>query len=65
MATHFSIIAWRIPMDRGACQATVHVVAKSRTRLSDFTFFLSFLSLVAQMVKKPPAMRETWVLSLG
>ena len=35
MATYTSIIAWRIPMDRGACQATVHVVAKSRTRLSD------------------------------
>ena len=29
------------PMDRGARQATVHGVAKSRTRLSDFTFFLS------------------------
>ena len=26
-------------MDRGAWQATVHWVAKSRTRLSDFTFF--------------------------
>ena len=25
------------PMDRGAWQATVHGVAKSRTRLSDFT----------------------------
>ena len=25
------------PMDRGACWATVHRVAKSRTRLSDFT----------------------------
>ena len=29
------------PMDRGAWQATVHGVAKSQTRLSDFTF-LSF-----------------------
>ena len=28
MATHSSILAWRIPMDRGAWQATVHVVAK-------------------------------------
>ena len=27
------------PMDRGACQATVHGVAKSWTRLRDFTFF--------------------------
>ena len=30
-ATHSSILAWRIPMDRGACRATVHRVAKSRT----------------------------------
>ena len=28
MATHFSILAWRIPMDRGASQATVHRIAK-------------------------------------
>ena len=28
------------PMDRGAWWATVHEVAKSQTRLSDFTFFL-------------------------
>ena len=27
------------PMDRGAWQATVHGVAKSQTRLNDFTFF--------------------------
>ena len=30
MATHSSILAWRIPMDR-AWQAAVHGVAKSRT----------------------------------
>ena len=35
MATHASILAWRIPMDRGALQAIVHGVAKSQTRLSD------------------------------
>ena len=29
------------PMDRGAWWATVHGVAKSRTRLSDFTFTFS------------------------
>ena len=34
MATHSSIPAWRIPVDRGAWRATVHGVAKSRTRLS-------------------------------
>ena len=31
MATHSSILAWRIPLDRGAWQATVHEVAKSQT----------------------------------
>ena len=31
MATHSSILAWRIPMDRGAWQATVHGVAKIQT----------------------------------
>ena len=35
METHSSILAWRIPMDKGAWQATVHGVTKSRTRLSD------------------------------
>ena len=35
MATHFSTLAWRIPMDRGAWRATVHGVAKSWTRLKD------------------------------
>ena len=33
MATHSSILAWRIPMDRGAWWATVHRVAMSWTRL--------------------------------
>ena len=32
MATHSSILAWRIPKDRGAWQATVHGVTKSWTR---------------------------------
>ena len=31
MATHSSIPAWRIPMDRGAGQATVHGVSESDT----------------------------------
>ena len=33
MATHSSILAWRIPMDRGAWWDTVHRVALSQTRL--------------------------------
>ena len=31
MATHSSILIWRIRMDLGAWQATVHDVAKNRT----------------------------------
>ena len=31
MATHFSILAWRIPMDRGAWRARVHGVTESDT----------------------------------
>ena len=31
MATHSSILAWRIPMDRGAWWAIVHGVSKSWT----------------------------------
>ena len=34
MATHSSILAWRILMDRGAWWATVHGVTKSWTRLN-------------------------------
>ena len=50
-ALHSSILAWRIPWtDGGAWWATVHGVAKSPTRLSDFSFsslffFLFFLFL--------------------
>ena len=40
----------------------VHGVAKSQTRLIDFHYPLS--TLVAQMVKNLPKMRETWVQSL-
>ena len=31
MATHSSILAWRIPMDRGTWKATVHGVSESDT----------------------------------
>ena len=31
MANYTSILAWRIPMDRGAWQATVHRVTKNET----------------------------------
>ena len=39
MATHSSILAWGIPwMEELGRLHTVHVVTKSWTRLSDFTF---------------------------
>ena len=48
MATHSSILA-KILMDRGAWQATIQRVTKS------------WASLVAHLVKNPPAMWDTWV----
>ena len=31
VATHSCLLAWRIPMDRGACRATAHRDAESET----------------------------------
>ena len=39
MATHSNILAWGIPMDRGAWRATVHEVTKCQTWLSEGLFF--------------------------
>ena len=44
MATHSSILAWKIPWTEEPGRARVHGVAKSWTQLSDFTFLFSFLS---------------------
>ena len=33
MATHSSILAWGIPMDRGVWRAAVHQLAQNQTRL--------------------------------
>ena len=41
--------AWKNPMDRGTWQASVYGVAKSRTRLSDFTFTFHFHALEKEM----------------
>ena len=37
MAIHSTILAWRIPMDRGAWQAIVHGITKSWTQLKQFS----------------------------
>ena len=46
MAVHSNILIWRIPMDRGAWQATVQRVAESWTqlkRLSMHTYMQAFI----------------------
>ena len=35
MATHSSVLAWKVPWTEGAWQATVHGLAKCWTQLSD------------------------------
>ena len=45
MAPHSSTLAWKIPW----MEAAVHGVAKSRTRLSDFTFTFHFAALEKEM----------------
>ena len=35
IATHSSILAWIIPMDRGMWRATVHEVTNSQTQMSN------------------------------
>ena len=55
MANHSNILAWEIPMDRGAWRALVHGVAKSWTPLSDYhTYNLLFHHLVPVSVPPPP-----------
>ena len=55
MATHSNILAWRMPKDRGGWCATVHGVAKSRTRLSDITS-LYFNEDNGDLLQKVPCM---------
>ena len=68
-ATHSSILAWRIPIDREAWQAIAHRVTKSRTRLKQLTMHSHIHSSVGfpagSMVKNLPVMQEPWVQSLG
>ena len=56
MATYSSILAWRIPMGRGAWWATDHRVTQSRTqwkRLSTHAIFL---------ISFPAALQQTCLL---
>ena len=40
MAPHSSVLAWRIPMDRGAWWARVHGVAKSQIEVSGYMMMM-------------------------
>ena len=66
MAPHSSTLAWKIPWmeDPGG---PVHGVAKSRTRLSDFTFTFHFHALEKEMAthSSVPAWRIPWREELG
>ena len=57
MTAHSNIVAWRIPW-------TDHGVTKSQIWQRDKHFGPPWC-LLAQTVKNPPAMQETWVQSLG
>ena len=61
-STQSSILAWRISW-------TIQSMGSQRVGLGSTTFTLAFpyfgASLVAQSLKRLPAVRETWVQSLG
>ena len=61
MATHSSILAWRIPWT----EEPSWLLSRGSQRV-DVTFrFFVWASLLAQLVKNLPARQETWVQSLG
>ena len=48
LETHSNILAWRIPMDRGAWQAIVQRISKSQTQLS--------INMLSKTSAHPPAL---------
>ena len=49
MATHSGTLAWKIPWAEEPGRLQFHGVAKSKTRLSDFTFTFHFHALEKEM----------------
>ena len=68
METHSSTLAWKIPWmeEPGRLQSTgsQRVSTTERLRFTSL-HMVKRASLMAQLVKNLPAMRETWVQSLG
>ena len=56
MATHSSILAWRIPGTEEPGGAAIYGVAQSQTRVKQLS---SSSRLIPQTVKNPPTMQET------
>ena len=73
MATHSSILAWRIPWMEEPGWATVHGVTKSQTLMSDFTFTFHFHALEKELATthssvlawKIPGMGAWWAAVYG
>ena len=61
MATHSSILAWKIPMDRGAWWAIVRGVAKSWTQLSDTHTHTSLVKIHSHRVELNQVPNIRWV----
>ena len=64
MATHSSITAWRIPMDRGAWQATLYGVPKSWTRLSNSAQHLS-ASIILFKARLEKTLESPWTARIS
>ena len=55
MATHSSVLAWRVPMNRGAWWATVHGVTKSRRTVKHSPAHTRGWAFYGVLVVKNPA----------
>ena len=60
MATHSSVLTWRIPMDRGAWWITVHGVAKSWTQLKRLSMHARCNSSVSSVTQLCPTFATPW-----
>ena len=68
MAPHSSTLAWKIPWMEEPGRLQVHGIAKSQTRLSDFTFTFHFHALEKEMAPTPvflPGKSHGWRSLVG
>ena len=66
MATHFSSLAWRIPMDRGAWRASVHGVIKNYPDMTEqlsthAKFFSDFCPDMLSMQASILTLLDYWI----